>query len=151
MGQRAEEVGASDRPRPLSIVAEGVVFRGDIEGATDLHVQGRVIGRVAVGDLVVDARSSIQGSIVADAATIGGRVVGPVRARTVHLLATGRLDGDLSCSDIRMEEGASFTGRCEAETLDNVVPLIRASDGGGGHLLEAGAELLDIAARLRSI
>ena len=135
-----------------TVIGANVVVRGDIEGATDLHVSGRVLGGVSVTGLVIDAGAEIDGPVVAQAAVIGGRVNGGVEAKAVHIKATARVDGDVSYESIQIEAGGRVSGRLIIDDGDE--PRAKLSDptGRGGkpsEAAESGQELVRLAARLR--
>ena len=153
MGQVSGHADRASRERPATAVGAGVMIRGDVEGVTDLHVQGMIVGKVAVADLIVDDDAVIDGPVTATAVVIAGRVIGPIKARSVHLAATARMEGDVTCESIQIEAGARFTGRCIAEDAfdEKVVPILRAAPEEDSGLGDAGQELLRLAARLRQV
>lgn len=150
--------------RPATNVPAGVVISGAIEGVTDLHVHGRVMGKVEVGDLVVEDGGVIDGPVRAEAAVIRGWVIGPINARTVRLGATARIDGDISCASLEIQQGARLRGHCSShdEPPGDVVQLWRASlptpaagepprlaPASSTPLSDAGQDMIRLAARLR--
>ena len=150
MGQGLGQTDRAPPRRPATVVGAGVVIRGDIESACDLRLRGLVVGKVAVADLTVEGGALIDGPVTAEAVCISGRVIGPVHARTVHLLATARMEGDVTCESLQIEPGARFIGRCNAEDGSGEdfasTPAGLESDGDLG---DAGQEFLRLAARLR--
>lgn len=152
MSRPSEHADDATRGRPATVVARGVVFRGDIEGATDLQVQGQVLGKVLVADLLLDADGLIEGSVRAEAVVIGGRMVGPVEAETVHLAATASVEGDVTCRSIQIDPGARFTGRCISDEQHHEKAAVFARSLDGASAPEDETEkLLSLAARLRRI
>ena len=153
------------RARPATSVAAGVVISGAIEGDTNLHVHGRVMGKVEVGgDLVVDEGGVIDGAVRADSAVVRGWVNGPITARTVRLGSTARIDGDISCSSLEIQPGARLRGHCSShEEPADAVELWRKSlsapaligdlrDDAPAYPMprsETGQDLIRLAARLR--
>ena len=101
-------------PRKLtaaSRVAEGVRIRGDLVTDGDLHLDGAIEGDLSVGQLTIGETGMVSGTIQADAVEVRGRVVGTISARRVRLLASARVDGDISHTELSIESGAHFEGR----------------------------------------
>jgi cytoskeletal protein CcmA (bactofilin family) len=110
----AETPDPSIAPRRLavaSLIAEGVVIRGDMATAGDLHLDGAVEGDLTTGQLTVGESGSVTGTIHADSVDVRGRVKGTISARQVRLWATARVDGDINHTELAIEAGAHFEGR----------------------------------------
>lgn len=99
------------RPKPASLFGQGLTVRGDVVGDVEVHLDCTVLGDVKVGKLVVGPNARIEGSIVAQAIEIHGRVLGAITAQSVRLYATARVDGDITHEQLAMETGAAFEGR----------------------------------------
>jgi cytoskeletal protein CcmA (bactofilin family) len=94
-----------------SLVADGVVFRGDLATDGDLHLDGMVEGDLKAVHLTIGDSGVVTGTIQAETIDIRGRVAGTISARQVRLWATARVDGDISHAELSIESGAHFEGR----------------------------------------
>lgn len=108
----APEAQASRKLEPASLVAEGVRITGDLSTSGDLHLDGAVEGDLRVGMLTIGEPGSVKGAIHADVVEVRGRVSGVICARRVKLWASARVDGDISHTELAIEAGAHFEGRC---------------------------------------
>lgn len=111
---KGDGAGESAQPKKLvaaSLVAEGVVMRGDISTDGDLHLDGAVEGDLKVGRLTIGESGAVSGNVQADAVEVRGRVAGTITARQVRLCATAHVDGDISHAELAIEAGAHFEGR----------------------------------------
>ena len=122
-------------PRKLtaaSLVAEGVRIRGDLVTDGDLQLDGAIEGDLSVGQLTIGETGLVSGTIQADAVEIRGRVVGTICARRVRLLASARVDGDISHTELSIESGAHFEGRSlmivPVPVVENVQQLTVAAE-----------------------
>ena len=137
-----------------TVVAAGVTIRGDIEGPTDLHVQGKVLGDVSVQGLILDADGEIDGSVMAAAVVISGHVSGPVEAKAVHIKPSGRVEGDVTYATLQIDNGARLSGRLIISD-DAELGVAKPADSAPravkhrSELEESGQELVRMAARLR--
>jgi cytoskeletal protein CcmA (bactofilin family) len=96
-----------------SILSAGMVFRGDMTGTGDVQIDGSVFGKVEVGHLVIAEGGTVEGEIVARAVRISGTLHGTVRAETVSLTATARVQGDVWHDVLEIEAGAQLEGQCK--------------------------------------
>ena len=137
-----------------TIVGAGVVVRGDIEGPTDLHVHGTVLGKVVVTGLVLEDHAEIDGPVIAEAVVISGHVNGSVQAKAVHVKSTARIEGDVTYTTLQVEAGARLSGRLilsdDAEIGANSAQdaSVRGSTS-RSELTDSGQELVRMTARLR--
>jgi cytoskeletal protein CcmA (bactofilin family) len=116
--------------RDESVVGRGARVRGRVSGDGSLRVEGQVEGEIAVsGDLSIDEGAVITGDVEAHAVTISGALTGDVSARgPVAIRATAKVAGNMGGAEVSLEEGASFTGRIEADF--ELPPELLATPGG---------------------
>jgi cytoskeletal protein CcmA (bactofilin family) len=85
----------------LKIVSQGKVeidcdFEGDITGI----------------EVVVSERGKVTGNVAGERVIVLGRIIGGIRGKTVALLASAHVEGDIQHTSLAIEEGAEFVGRC---------------------------------------
>lgn len=99
---------------PYSYLHHGTVVRGDLVVEGRLRVHGTVHGDVRVGGLLEVAED---GRVLGRRIEVGDvRILGEVRGEVhatgaVQIWRGGRLDGDVHAATLDIEEGASFSGR----------------------------------------
>jgi cytoskeletal protein CcmA (bactofilin family) len=100
-----------------AVLGKGARLRGRIGGEGDLRVEGSISGDVAVtGQLVVAEGGEIVADVQARSLVVEGVVEGDISATdAVSIRASARVSGALKGSSISIEEGASVSGRIEAE------------------------------------
>lgn len=98
-----------------SIIGNGLVIEGKIEGDGDIHIAGNFKGDVRVnGDVTVEQGARVSAEISADTVTVGGQVEGNINATTqVKLLQSGQLIGDLKAKTLTVAAGSRMRGRVE--------------------------------------
>jgi cytoskeletal protein CcmA (bactofilin family) len=96
-------------------IAPGAKITGQVNGTSDLVVDGELEGQVRLDSSVtIGAEGRVQGDIVAKSVRIGGRVVGNVQGHEkVEILPSGRLEGDVAAPRVVLAEGAFFKGKVE--------------------------------------
>jgi cytoskeletal protein CcmA (bactofilin family) len=99
------------RPKPASMVAQGVAIKGEVMGDGEVHLDCVVQGDVRVGKLVLGPNARVEGALHAQVIEIHGKVTGSVSAKQVRLYGTAVVDGDITHEQLAMESGAQFQGR----------------------------------------
>lgn len=96
-----------------TIIGEGTTFRGDIESAGTVRVDGRLEGTVVhQGTLIVGPKGYVKANVTSQAMAIAGEVHGELLVEgKLELLATGRLYGSIKCGHLVVQEGARFEGQ----------------------------------------
>lgn len=65
----------------------------------------------------------VSGTIFADTATINGCFEGEIFAKTIDILSSGNLKGEITCSEFTIEKGGIFLGTSKTVTNEEVVNL----------------------------
>jgi cytoskeletal protein CcmA (bactofilin family) len=116
-GQAAEHRHTDEIHDSASVLGRGARVRGRVSGEGDLRIEGQIEGDVTVsGDLSIEDGGAVAGDVTAATVAIAGGLNGDVSARgpvTIH--ATATVEGDMVAAEVNLEEGASFSGRIEAE------------------------------------
>ena len=95
-------------------VGRRVRFKGDING--DVDIDGIIEGSISVpaNTVTVSASGSVKGCVIACNAIVRGEVCGDITAsQCVELMASARVDGDISAARIVVQDGAPLAGRVE--------------------------------------
>ena len=88
-----------------------VTVEGNVSGDGELQIDGVVKGDVKVAKLTIGDTGHVEGSIIADAVEVRGRVIGALTAKQIRLYGTAYVDGDITHEQLAMETGAFFQGR----------------------------------------
>jgi len=107
----APATAAPPRPKPASMIAQGVTIHGNVLGDGELHLDCVVMGDIRVGKLILGPNARVEGAVAAQAIEIHGVVKGAVTAQAVRLYGTAHVDGDITHEQLAMETGADFQGR----------------------------------------
>jgi len=84
---------------------------GDLNSAGDLQIDGAVEGSITSNALTIGESAVVRGALIADTVRIFGSVIGEVRANSVILSRTAKVEGDISHQSLSMEAGAEINGR----------------------------------------
>ena len=116
-GPAATRSNASPLAGDESVLGRGARVRGRVNGDGSLRVEGQIEGEIAVsGDLTIEEGGSVKGDVEAHGVTILGELTGDVSAHgPVAIRASAKVSGNMGGAEVSLEEGASFTGRIDAD------------------------------------
>ena len=105
-----------------TIIARGVVVRGDIHFSGSLHLEGRVEGTIRADSeasalFTLSESGSVCGEVQVPRAVVNGEVEGNIHcSECVELAAAARIQGDVHYKVLEMTAGATVNGRMVHET-----------------------------------
>ena len=102
------EAGKSVIGNDLRITGQGlkIISRGI------LQVDGDLESDVAGAEVIVGEQGRVTGTIAAERVIVRGQTSGAIRAMSVALQSTARVEGDIHHMSLVIEQGAEFDGRC---------------------------------------
>lgn len=98
--------------RVASILGADLVFEGSITGDGELLVDGSVKGDIHVSRLVIGEHAHVEGTVRGLSVEVRGQVTGNVEGKSVHLLQSAHVEGDITHEQLSIDVGAFFQGRC---------------------------------------
>ena len=109
-----------------TVVGPEASFRGDIKARGDIVVAGNVEGEISSDTkIVIAAGGNVTGRLVATEIVIEGRLVGDATgSKSLSIIKSAELRGDVTTPVIMIEPGATFVGRC---TMPEEAPLAAKS------------------------
>jgi len=96
---------------PTSQLGSALTVTGVLDTEGELRIHGTVQGRINAERLVLCARGTVEGDIVARDVRIGGRLNGRVFALNVTLDDTADVSGRIFHNTVTVARGARFEGR----------------------------------------
>ncbi|PIE04642.1 MAG: hypothetical protein CSA76_03215 [Spirochaetales bacterium] len=115
-----------------SIIGEGTRFRGDVEIAGLLRIDGDFEGSInASGRVLIGRNGRAKCLIAADTVVVGGVVLGDIKASSkIVLLSTCVVIGNISSPLLVVEEGVLLNGYCTVSRDERVLASAPAGDDG---------------------
>jgi len=112
LGRKKETELSSQEVR--TILGPGCLFEGNLalpEGLT--RIDGEVIGNIkGNGGLIIGEKGFVKGDLSFENVVVYGKVHGNIRARSLEIRASGRVDGDVQVQELMIEKGAIYNGKC---------------------------------------
>src|SRR5690349_14626924 len=97
-----------------TVVGPSVKIQGDLNSEGNIKIEGQVTGKVKTTQSVyVNEGAKITDDVNAGNAVIGGEILGNLKI-SGHLILQGtdKINGDINCQILRVEDGAQFSGKC---------------------------------------
>lgn len=113
--------------RPTSL-SKGMSVVGEVTAQQDFILAGRLDGHIDVPDyaLSIEDTGQLKGDAFAKSITVGGVVTGSLTAiERIEVLATGRVEGDLTAPQIGIELGAQVSGKLDMRRTDAAIRVAR--------------------------
>jgi cytoskeletal protein CcmA (bactofilin family) len=135
MGILNMKLGKADSSNAdFGLVGQGIEVNGDIVFADQLHVYGKVTGKLASksGTLVIGESGELDAQVDVGVCVVHGNFRGNVTARTkLEIRRTGKVTGDVVTPVLLVEEGAVFNGviRMGQEASGRILEEVPQADG----------------------
>ena len=98
------------KPAVPTIISADMMVEGNLKTSGDVQVEGRIIGHIEAGRLVVAESGVVIGNITADNARICGTLNGCVQGGIITLTATAKVTGDVHHDVLAIEAGGLLEG-----------------------------------------
>ena len=108
VGKRGGKQGGGGIP---SIISPDLTVEGNLTSSGDIQIDGTVEGDVTSRGLTVGDGATVHGALVAETIRVYGAVTGTIKANSVILAASAKVDGDITHGSLSMEAGASLAGQ----------------------------------------
>lgn len=97
-----------------TLIGPDVVLKGNLKSGGDVTIAGVFEGDVACeGRVTIASGATLVGSVGAAEVVLGGNVQGNcVATKSLTLLSSAEVRGDVTTPQIVIEPGATFVGRC---------------------------------------
>ncbi len=124
----------ADSPSPdsgTSVIGSDLTILGEkitIISQNRLRVDGHVRGDVHGKQVTISKGGSVTGQVCAESIEVRGGVSGAIRAITVTLHDTAKVDGDIMHQKLAISEGAEFDGRVRLiKDASQLMPVLDAA------------------------
>ena len=94
--------------RRLKIGGQQVTIASQGKVEIDCEFEGDVTG----DEVVVKEQGNVSGTVAGERVIVLGKIFGNIRGRTVVLMSSARVEGEIHHTSLAIETGAEFVGRC---------------------------------------
>lgn len=116
----------------ISVIAQGTVYKGDIQSDGSIQVYGRAEGTLtAKEDIWLAEGSDVEATVTARRVIVAGRISGTVRAHSrFEALPQGVIEADVQAPSFVVHEGAAINGKLTMSSIEPAVTSGRAERAG---------------------
>lgn len=94
-----------------SMIGRRLVVRGVLDGSGEVHIRGRVFGRLNAKRVVIDIGGYLEGDIVAEDVLLSGNLIGRVFALSVIVAPSAFIKGRIFHNTVSVAREARVEGR----------------------------------------
>ena len=104
-----------------TLVAEHCHIKGSIHSQQSVHIDGMVEGEVhSQGEIVIGEKGRILGKLIGKNIIVAGEIRGPIEAtKSLKILKTGKVFGDIVVDQFWAEEGALYQGQVNVDSFSS--------------------------------
>ncbi|MGQ9707916.1 MAG: bactofilin family protein [bacterium] len=97
-----------------TLIGSETALKGDLRVSGGLRLDGKVEGRLDIGDVFLTGpRSFLKGDVFCRCAVVAGRIEGNISAsETVELQSGAQVFGNIACRSLVIQPGCFFEGSC---------------------------------------
>ncbi|MHB1844525.1 MAG: bactofilin family protein [Deltaproteobacteria bacterium] len=99
------------------VIAKGIEIKGNLSGAGDLIIEGRVEGEISLRNtLTIEESGEVSADVELTSIIVNGKLNGNIAATDrVSISSSARVVGDIKAPRIVIEDGARFKGSIEMD------------------------------------
>lgn len=122
----------------ISVVAQGALWKGEVEADGSVHVFGRVEGTLtAKEDIWIAEGSDVEATVTARQVIVAGKVSGEIRAlNRFEALPQGVVEADVQAPSFVVHEGATINGKLTMSTSESSISSGRAERQGSTPIVQ---------------
>jgi len=104
-----------------TVIGEETSVKGVLHTQRSIRIEGTLEGEVnSQGEIFIGQNSTINAQIFGKDVVVAGEVVGNIEARkSLHILKTGRVYGDISGDQLKIEEGGIYKGKVNMDVISS--------------------------------
>ena len=109
-------------------IKESFLIKGELRVEEDLTIDGRVEGRIELGDhnLWIASHGEVNAVIQAKNVIIAGAMIGKITAtEMVEIKLSGSVEASIQCPRVVIADGAKFNGSIDTDTGSDTAPKLR--------------------------
>lgn len=97
-----------------TIIGPSVMIKGNFNSQGNIIIEGTLKGDVKTSSTIyIGDKARVTASIEAKTARAGGEIKGSLKIKNhLEVVASARIDGDIECSSLSVENGAIINGKC---------------------------------------
>jgi len=102
-----------------TVIGEDSSVKGVLHSQRSIRIEGTFEGELnSQGEIYVGQNSKVKATLFAKHVVVAGEVVGNIEAiKSLHILKTGRVYGDISGDELKIDEGGIYKGKVNMDII----------------------------------
>ncbi|RAP27392.1 cell shape determination protein CcmA [Candidatus Marinamargulisbacteria bacterium SCGC AG-343-D04] len=104
-----------------TVVGEDTSVKGMIHSQRSIRIEGTFEGEInSQGEVYIGQNSKVKASLFGKHITVAGEVIGNIEAvKSLHILKTGKVFGDIAGDQLNIEEGGIYKGKVNMDIISS--------------------------------
>ncbi|MBA95172.1 MAG: cell shape determination protein CcmA [Rickettsiales bacterium] len=102
-----------------TVIGEDSTVKGVLHSQRSIRIEGSFEGEVnSQGEVYIGQKSKVKATLIAKHVVVGGEVIGNIEAiKSLHILKTGRVYGDIAGDELKIDEGGVYKGKVNMDII----------------------------------
>ena len=102
-----------------TVIGEGASIKGVLHSQRSIRVEGTFEGEInSQGEIYVGHNSVVKARLFGKHIVVAGEVIGNIEAvKSLHILKTGRVYGDVAGDQLKIDEGGIYKGKVNMDVI----------------------------------
>ena len=102
-----------------TVIGEDSTVKGGLLSQRSIRIEGSFEGEVnSQGEVYIGQKSKVKATLIAKHVVVGGEVIGNIEAiKSLHILKTGRVYGDIAGDELKIDEGGVYKGKVNMDII----------------------------------
>ena len=104
-----------------TVIGEETSIKGSIHTQRSIRVEGAFEGDInSQGEIYIGQNSKVKATLFGKHIVVAGEVVGNIEAvKSLHILKTGKVFGDITGDQLNIEEGGIYKGKVNMDVISS--------------------------------
>tara|TARA_B100001094_G_C17801662_1_gene609432 strand:+ start:216 stop:608 length:393 start_codon:yes stop_codon:yes gene_type:complete len=102
-----------------TVIGEDSAIKGVLHSQRSIRVEGTFEGEInSQGEVYIGQKSQVKATLIAKHVVVAGEVIGNIEAiKSLHILKTGRVYGDIAGDELKIDEGGVYKGKVNMDII----------------------------------
>ncbi|MBH37727.1 cell shape determination protein CcmA [bacterium] len=102
-----------------TVVGEDTSVKGILHSQRSIRIEGVFEGEInSQGEIYIGQKSKVKASLFAKDVIVAGEVIGNIEAiKSLQILKTGRVYGDIAGDELKIDEGGVYKGKVNMDII----------------------------------
>ena len=102
-----------------TVIGDDTSIKGVLHSQRSIRIEGSFEGEInSQGEIYIGQSSKVKATLIAKHVVVAGEVIGNIEAiKSLHILKTGRVYGNISGDELKIDEGGVYKGKVNMDVI----------------------------------